>query len=125
MRRIYSSCDIFLKMSRIEGFFGPPMEAMACGCAVVVGKVTGYDEYIVHEQNALVVEPGDAQDARKAVERLIADVELRERLIQGGFDTVPDWSWEFSAQAMLDLVESSGELRGLRPSQEVKAAMTA
>jgi hypothetical protein len=29
MRRIYSSCDILLKLSRVEGFFGPPMEMMA------------------------------------------------------------------------------------------------
>ncbi len=103
MRQIYASCDIFLKMSRIEGFFGPPMEAMACGCAVVVGKVTGYDEYIIHEQNALVVEQGDVQGATNAVERLIKDVQLRQKIIQGGFDTVPKWSWERSAKAMLSV----------------------
>lgn len=104
MRRIYSSCDIFLKMSRIEGFFGPPMEAMACGCSVVVGKVTGYDEYIEHESNALVVEQGDVQGARQAVQRLISDNELRQKLIEGGNRTVSQWSWERSAVAMLDLV---------------------
>lgn len=104
MRKIYSSCDIFLKMSRIEGFFGPPMEAMACGCSVVVGKVTGYDEYIEDEVNALVVEQGDVLAARRAVERLIADDALRQRLIRGGLNTISDWSWERSAQSMLQLV---------------------
>ena len=77
MKRIYSSCDILLKMSRVEGFFGPPLEAMACGCAVVVGKVTGYDEYIQDGYNALVVEKGDIAGARAAVQRLLMDEKLR------------------------------------------------
>lgn len=116
MRKIYSSCDIFLKMSRIEGFFGPPMEAMACGCAVIVGKVTGYDEYIVDGFNALVVEQGDVHGARAAVERLIADASLRNRLIRGGRDTVLDWSWERSAQSMLNVVNGS---QGVRQFHEI------
>jgi O-antigen biosynthesis protein len=105
MRKIYSSCDIFLKMSRVEGFFGPPMEAMACGCSVVVGKVTGYEEYIVHEENALVVEQGDIEGARVAVQRLLDDHAVRDRLVKRGFETVNAWTWDRSAQAMLELVE--------------------
>ncbi len=100
MKNIYSSCDIFLKMSRVEGFFGPPMEAMACGCAVVVGKVTGYDEYIIDGVNALVVESGDVDGAKKAVELLIKDKELRERLIQNGYQAIKGWTWEKSFEAM-------------------------
>lgn len=105
MRSIYTSCDVFLKMSRVEGFFGPPMEAMACGCAVVVGKVSGWDEYIVHEENALVVEQGDVDAARAAVRRLIDDSALRMRLQHGGFETVNGWSWERSRQAMRRVLE--------------------
>ncbi|HCU01659.1 MAG: Glycosyl transferase, group 2 family protein [Candidatus Moranbacteria bacterium GW2011_GWE1_35_17] len=101
MAKIYSSCDIFLKMSRIEGFFGPPMEAMACGSAVVVGKVTGYDEYIVNGENALVVEQGDVDEAKKAIQQLINDGELKNKLIEGGYETVKKWSWEKS----IDLLE--------------------
>ena len=78
MKNIYSSADIFLKMSKVEGFFGPPMEAMACGCAVVVSKVTGYDEYIKHNFNALVVESGDVSGAREAIKKLLIDSDLSE-----------------------------------------------
>ena len=110
MRKIYSSCDIFLKMSRVEGFFGPPMEAMACGCAVVVGKVTGYDEYITHDVNALVVEQGDINGATLAVSQLISDAALRNRLVSGGFRTVKDWGWDRSAAAMLKVIEQDADL---------------
>ena len=101
MKNIYSSCDIFLKMSRIEGFFGPPMEAMACGCAVVVGKVTGYDEYIVDGYNALVVEQSDVEGAKKAVERLMNDDNLRKRFIENAHQTAKEWNWNHS----IDLLE--------------------
>jgi len=101
MNKIYSSCDVFLKMSRVEGFFGPPMEAMACGCAVVVGKVTGYDEYIEHKKNALVVKQGDVEGAKKAIKSLISDNEVRNKLIEGGYGTVKNWAWDRS----IDLLE--------------------
>ena len=107
MNEIYSSCDIFLKMSRIEGFFGPPMEAMACGCAVVVGKVTGYDEYIVNEKNALVVEMGDVDGAKKAIHGLINNNELREVLISGGYKTVKEWTWSKSSSMLEEIIRQN------------------
>jgi glycosyltransferase involved in cell wall biosynthesis len=104
MRKLYSSCDIFIKMSRVEGFFGPPLEAMACGCSVVVGKVTGYDEYIIDEFNALVVEQGDVLGARYAVEKLLNNEDLRLSLIDNGYKTSKKWTWEQSSRCMLEIV---------------------
>jgi glycosyltransferase involved in cell wall biosynthesis len=100
MRKIYSSCDILLKLSRVEGFFGPPMEMMACGGAVVVGRVTGYDEYIVEDGNALVVDALDIKAAQRAVQRLIDDAELRARLIAAGTQTAVEWGWEKSIDTL-------------------------
>lgn len=100
MNEVFSSCDIFLKMSRNEGFFGPPMEAMACKCAVVVGKVMGYDEYIKNGVNALVVEQGDVSGAREAVAKLIDDKTLRGELISHGEKTAKEWSWDHSVDML-------------------------
>ena len=101
MKYMYSNCDILLKMSQVEGFFGPPMEMMACHGVCVVGKVTGYDEYIVDNYNALVVESGDVEGAHNAVKRLIEDKELRERLAENGYKTAMQWKWDDS----IDLLE--------------------
>ena len=49
------SCDVLIKMSRVEGFFMPPCEMMACGGTVLTGKVTEYDEYVIDGYNGLVV----------------------------------------------------------------------
>ena len=100
MKYIYSSCDIFLKMSRVEGFFGPPLEMMACSGACVVGKVTGYDEYIEDGYNALVVEQGDVEGAHRALERLLSDSKLRENIISNGHRTAEEWKWEPSIDTL-------------------------
>jgi len=94
MRKVYSSCDVLLKMSRVEGFFGPPLEMMACGGTSVVAKVTGYDEYIKDGYNALVVEPGDVAGARTAIQRILSEPELRASLIRNGKETAKQWQWE-------------------------------
>lgn len=104
MASIYSSCDIFIKMSRIEGFFGPPLEAMACGCVPVVGKVTGWDEYIVDGYNALAVELKDVEGAKAAVLSLIEDQELYRQLLKNGSTTAKAWPWEQSFERIDCLV---------------------
>jgi O-antigen biosynthesis protein len=109
MRRIYSSCDILLKMSRVESFAYPPLEAMACGCAVVLGEVNGGIEYAINEVNVIKVPQGDIPAARAAVQKLLVNEELRDRLIQAGLETVKCWSWETSRKSMLAIVES-GEI---------------
>lgn len=111
MKEIYSSCDILLKMSRVEGFFGPPLEMMACGGACVVGRVTGCDEYIVDGENALVVDPSDVPAARQALERLISDAELREKLKENGRKTSREWNWERSIDSLEEYFKEITENR--------------
>lgn len=104
MASIYSSCDIFIKMSRIEGFFGPPLEAMSCGCVPVVGKVTGWDEYIVDGYNALAVDLKDVEAAKEAVNSLIEDTELYNKLLANGNETASNWPWKQSFERIELLV---------------------
>jgi glycosyltransferase involved in cell wall biosynthesis len=94
MKHVYSSCDVLLKMSRVESFSMPPLEMMACGGTAVVGKVTGIDEYIVDHYNALVVAEGDVEGAHKALGTLIDDDELRSQLARNGKMTASQRKWE-------------------------------
>jgi len=106
MRKIYSSCDIFLKMSKIESFAYPPLEAMACGCTVVIMDVNGGIEYAVDGKNVLKVRKGDIQGAKQAVKSLIEDDLLRSKLRQGGFDTVQHYSWDPAKRVWAELTSS-------------------
>lgn len=104
MASIYSSCDILLKMSRVESFSFPPLEAMACGCAVVVAKVDGAIEYLEHNVNALVLEKNNINQAKDAVATLLKNDSLRNTLIEGGYETAKKWKWESSFQLFAELV---------------------
>jgi len=96
MKNIYSSCDILVKLSSVEGFFGPPLEMMACGGVCIVSDVTGYDEYIKNEYNALVIPNGDVGLARQALNRLINDKNLYQFLQKNGRLTAASMQWENS-----------------------------
>ncbi len=94
MPAIYASCDILLKLSTVEGVFGPPLEMMACGGVAVVSRVSGWNEYIESEKNALAVEIDDRAQATEAVARLLDDSSLRERMIQAGIHTAQQMDWK-------------------------------
>lgn len=105
---IYRSCDILVKLSTVEGMFGPPLEIFHCGGTAIVFDVTGHDEYIVDGQNACVVRSGDMDGVAKALRRLLNDRAELERLQAGALQTAKAWSsWDESSAAFRDWVETS------------------
>ncbi|MEZ5840197.1 MAG: glycosyltransferase [Hyphomicrobiales bacterium] len=80
----YQSADIFLALGFPEGFALPPLEAMACGAAVVGFAGGGGLEHMVDGESALVVADGDADGLAAALARVVADRDLHERLRAGG-----------------------------------------
>lgn len=106
MRHIYSSCDILLKLSKVEGFFGPPLEMMACGGVPIVAKVTGYDEYIVDGYNALVTKPGNIPKTKKLLQKLIDDKKLYNLLKSNSKKTADKMGWSTTANIIKKYYES-------------------
>ena len=102
MAAIYASCDILVKMSRVESFSYPPLEMMATGGSVVVHEVTGLEEYAVDGENCLIV--SDVNSARQAIRRLVDDPTLRARLGAAGRATAEGMSWERSMPSLLRAV---------------------
>jgi glycosyltransferase involved in cell wall biosynthesis len=91
MYDIYKQVDVLVKMSRVEGMFGPPLEAFHAGSTAIVSKVTGYDEYISHEINSLVVEVDDFAQVRSYVESLRDDRNKLHRLKTNALGTAEKW----------------------------------
>ncbi len=87
MAEFYNHCDIFVFASLSEGFGLPPLEAMACGCAVVTTKCGGVTDFSKHETNCLMVSPGDPEELAEAIERLLHDRNLCRRLADEGINT--------------------------------------
>lgn len=65
-----------------EGCPLSPQEYMSQGHPVVVTNNGGQREYVVQEQNGLLVPPGDANALAEAIVRLVTDAALRQRLGQ-------------------------------------------
>ena len=104
MPKIYSSCDILLKMSTVESFAYPPLEMMACGGVPVILRVSGIEEYAIHEENCLIIE--HAEEATAAVRRLLEDAVLRKRLSDNGLKTARAWEWCHSADAFEEVLRN-------------------
>ncbi|MGC8988409.1 glycosyltransferase family 4 protein, partial [Infirmifilum sp.] len=94
LARLYSSSEVFLFTSYRESFGLPPLEAMACGTAVVTTDCGGNRDYAVDGYNALVVPPGDPEAIARAVIRVLTDDELRGALAERGLETARRWTWE-------------------------------
>jgi len=77
----YSKASIFVLSSKKEGFPNVLLEAMSCGCAVVSFDCPyGPSEIIDHNKNGLLVENQNKEELKKAIELLINNQELREKL---------------------------------------------
>ncbi len=78
--RIISRADVFVLTSTYEGFGNVLIEAMACGVPVVATRSPGTAEIIEDGVNGLLVDH-DANAVAAAIARVLADGDLRERLI--------------------------------------------
>lgn len=98
--KVYRSCDVLVKLSYVEGMFGPPLEMFHCGGTAIVYDVTGHDEYIRHGVNAMVCRTDDEADVIRCINRLREDSGALRRLIAGAARTAADWpDWESASLA--------------------------
>jgi glycosyltransferase involved in cell wall biosynthesis len=103
---IYRSCDILVKLSTVEGMFGPPLEIFHCGGTAIVFDVTGHDEYIVNGFNACVVPTGDTNGVVTVLRKLISDRSELMRLQEGALLTANKWpSWVDSSACFSEWIE--------------------
>ena len=82
---LYRRADLFCSPARYEGGVANVyLEAMACGRPVVASTAGGAPEAVADGETGLLVPPGDVPALRAALERLLADPELRRRLGEAG-----------------------------------------
>lgn len=100
--RVYASCDVVVKLSYVEGMFGPPLEMFHCGGTSIVYDVTGHDEYIRAGENSLVLSRDDEEGVILALNALKNDQEHLEFLKFNALNTAASWpSWELASQGFI------------------------
>lgn len=88
----YQKADIFLATGYPEGFGLPPLEAMACGCAVVGFTGGGAREFMINGKTAMVSEDGNTTDAAKKLIALICNKKLKELIRENGYQKSKEYS---------------------------------
>lgn len=85
---ILQACDIFLMVSKGEGFGLALAEAMACGAACVAARSGALSEIVEDGESGLLVAPSDAAALADAVEKLAKDERLRSQMAGRGIERV-------------------------------------
>jgi glycosyltransferase involved in cell wall biosynthesis len=104
----YAAADIFVLPSWAEGLPNAMIEAMAARLAVIVSAVGNIPDVLTDERSCLLVSPRDAAGLQRALERVILDRELRERLAAAGHDIAAEkFSVEPAADALVSAIRDA------------------
>lgn len=100
----YAAADAFFFASHYEGFGLPLLEAMACGCPVVVANNSSLPE--VGGFAAQYVDAADPAQMAATLLMVLQNDRLRETMTARGLDQARRFSWENGAARLLDLYRS-------------------
>lgn len=106
VEEIYNKSSIFLCPSWFEGWGLPPMEAMACGAAVVTTDNGGVSDFAINNETALVCEPKDVNQMSSLLIKLVEDKELRIKLAKEGEKYVQNFTWEKSFKKFEEVIRN-------------------
>jgi len=100
---LYNLASLFVFPSFYEGFGLPPLEAMACGCPVVVSNAAALPEAC--GDAAIYVDPNDTQGIAAGMQRALSDETLRRGLIERGLRRAKNFTWEKTARETLEVFD--------------------
>lgn len=89
---LYSAAEVLLYPSFYEGFGLPILEAQSCGVPVITSNLSSMKE--IAQDNALLVDPYDTNDIESNLKMLMADKEVRKKLIDLGIKHAATFTWE-------------------------------
>src|SRR2546425_3632598 len=113
--RFYKTAHIFCAPSTGQESFGIVLlEAMAASLPVVASDIHGYKRVVQRNVSGLLVEPRDPDALAGALERLICEPTLRERLGEAGARRAPEYDWSHVTGQLVELYEEVIRKKGVR-----------
>jgi len=98
---VYNLATLFVYPSFFEGFGFPPLEAMACGVPVIVSNNSSLPE--ICGEAGILIDPDKSEEISQAMQQILMDKLLREKLITTGLKRAKQFSWEKTARETLKL----------------------
>jgi glycosyltransferase involved in cell wall biosynthesis len=103
LKQYVARANALVLPSFYEGFGLPPLEAMACGCPVIVSKAASLPE--VCGDAALYVDPYKPENIAAQLLRLVNDKPLQDELKQKGLARARQFSWDKCAKETLQVIQ--------------------
>ncbi|MEM1135153.1 MAG: glycosyltransferase family 1 protein [Bacteroidota bacterium] len=102
LRQFLGEADVFLYPSLYEGFGFPPLEAMACGTAVISSDTGSLAEIL---QKGAILCPPTPETMAQAVINLAEKPNLKTRLENEAVENAAQFSWEKTAEEMFQIYQ--------------------
>lgn len=107
---LYRAADVVCVPSLYEPYGLVALEGMLAGAAVVVAKTGGLSEIVRHEEDGLLVPPGDPLLLVDAIVRLARDTDLRAQMGSAGQERAKgELSWTIIAERTREAYEEAVE----------------
>lgn len=100
LKRAYMDASVFVYPSLYEGFGIPPLEAMGCGCPVIVSNISSLPEVV--GDAGLYFEPSDVDNLVFQLESCLYGSKLRNDLVRRGIERSKSFTWDKCAQETYD-----------------------
>ncbi len=97
----FSAASLVCVPSYNESFGLVAVEAQACGTPVIAAAVGGLTTAVSDGVSGLLVHGHDPRDYAKAIERILTDAELRDRLSRGALAQAARFTWDHTTTATL------------------------
>jgi len=104
LAHLYTAAGLLATPSHYEGFGLPALEAMHCGCPVIVSNRGSLPE--VAGQAGLLLDPDDIVAWAEAMAQVLSSPDLRARMVAGGRIQAQKFSWQKTAAATLKIYQS-------------------
>ncbi len=113
MAEAYSDTDVVVKLSRVEGMFGPPLEGFHKGATCCVTPVTGHEEYVIHGHNGVITDFDDLRGCARQLDLLSSDRDYLTYLKENALDTARAWpSWDGSSTELFSVLQEITRANG-------------
>ena len=99
LKALYKNAKCFIFPSFYEGFGLPPLEAMACGCPVIVSQSAALPE--VCEDAVLYCDPSSSLSIAEQIRTILSNPSLASKLKEKGFNHSKKFSWLKCAEETL------------------------
>ena len=97
----YNLAEAFIYPSFFEGFGFPPLEAQACGIAVIASNRSSLPEIL--GSSALLVDPWRIDDIVVAAKEIVLSPRFKEKMVQAGFQNIRRFDWKKTATETLEI----------------------